>query len=241
MHLHQQINVARKLPGMFLLLSSVYFASAAGFPPSARQGMVERAVVVMEKVKGFDEASLDALCRHYGFSYSQGKCKNAKAGVPVDALVEVAACHYPELGEVLSQRRNEVVKLRKLCGKNGTKLKNRIATYASSEAKLQEQEEASESRQKRYKTALDKAASALAAVDRSLRKVEEMDGRLTQVLAAIRQGGARTDVSLVKGKGGYRLSANVSTTTSPDAIIREQQYVWVTCEKEDEYDEGIDL
>ncbi len=203
--------------------------------------MLERAVVVMEKVEGFDEAALDELCRHYGFSYSQGKCKNAKAGVPVDRLVEVAAYHYPELGAILSKRRNEAAKLRKLCGKNGSKLKNKIAAYDNSEAKLQGQEEVSESRLKRYRTAWNKAASALTAVDRSLRKVEEMDGQLARVLSTIRRSGSRTDVSLVKGKSGYRLSANISTTTSPDAIIRQQQYVWDTCEKEDEYDEGIDL
>jgi len=203
--------------------------------------MVERAVVVMEKVEGFDEAALDALCRHYGFSYSQGKCTKAKAAVPVGMLVEVAAYHYPELGEILSKRRNEAAKLRKLCGKNGSKLKSKVAAYDNNEAKLQEQEEASGSRQKRYRTALSKASSALAAVDRSLRKVEEMDSQLAQALSTIRQSGPRTDVSLVKGKGGYRLSANISTTTSPDAIIRQQQYVWDTSEKGDEYNEGIDL
>lgn len=203
--------------------------------------MVERAQLVLEKINGLDDAALDTLCRHYGFSYSNGWCKDAKAGVPVDELVDVAACHYPEMGEILSKRRNEVAKLEKMCGKKGGKLKRKVAVYNSGEAKLGELEEAPQAKRKRYKAAVDKAASGLAAVDRSLRKVEEMDGQLSQALAQIKQQGSRTDVSIVKVKNGHRLSANISKTVSPDAIIREQQYVWDTDKKEDEYDEGFDL
>lgn len=192
----------------------------------------------MEKVGGFDTDSQVELCRHYGFNYSQGECRDDKAGVPVERLVEVAAYHYPVLGGILSKRRAEAAKLRKLCGKNGSKLKSKIAAYDSAYKNLRK---ASRARHELYKTALNNAISALSAVDHSLRMVESMDGQLAKELSSITRGGARTDVSLVKGKKGYRLSANISTTTSPDAIIREQQYVWDSSEEEDEYDGGFDL
>lgn len=192
----------------------------------------------MERVEGFDVDSQVELCRHYGFNYSQGECRNAKAGVPVDRLVEVAAYHYPVLGKILSKRRAEAAKLRKLCGKNGSKLKSKIAAYDSADRNLGN---TSRSRLALYRTAMNNAVSALSAADHSLRMVEAMDGQLAKELSSITRGGARTDVSLVKGKKGYRLSANISTTTSPDAIIREQQYVWDSSEEEDEYDGGFDL